>query len=791
VEVGLEERQPAAPALRHLRGALFEPGEQQAAADESVRAWTAPTREIEAREALREVKRLQLRGVPAGEIALLTPNPEAYHQAVELAAEEYGVPVSLETRLAANPAVQALSLLAGLSPDFPWRTTLEALRSPYIRQGWLTAEQVNTLERASRERPVVQGREQWLFALDPRRESGTDEPVEKDIPASAPREDELEAVRTGLLGFFKHLTPPLEASHREYTLWLQERILGLSEGGEDGGQAPVSLDLVGCAAAGEFAARDLPAMGVFMQHLRALVDGCEVVFHGTSGLVTWQAYRTDLLGMLQALTSPVNEGGVRFGRLEAAREQPVDYLLILGLSEGEFPAPPAPDPLYSSAERRLHPLPLRRREDGADASLFWLALSSCRRELRLFRPRLDASGVPWQPSPFWDAVTNVLALEVNDLPIAHLPTLETAASPAELLAALQRGGAGGAPAELASAWQAAQRAAGVIALRQGWAPAPVYEGRLQAADVTAEIAGRYHPRYNWSPSRLNRYGACPFGFFAQYVLDLESRPDPEEGMDAMRRGTLLHTLLEHVFRRAQEQGLDPLPENQSRFLDLLAQVCGEIFPLAPRDFGFRPDALWRYEQQELRRLLRAELAWECQQGGAYRPLRQELRFGLPQSEAGPVGCTTSDGEVFYLHGVIDRVDEVVDGGGLRVLDYKSGSTPYSLSDIREGRALQAPLYALAAEYTLGRRVAESAYLLIPRRELSGKMSLPAGAAADENVQIAVDRAGSFVRAVRAGQFQALPGKPGAGLAACSALCDFASLCRTDRRAIAKVRGSAA
>ncbi|MGZ5149686.1 MAG: PD-(D/E)XK nuclease family protein, partial [Burkholderiales bacterium] len=50
---------------------------------------------------------------------------------------------------------------------------------------------------------------------------------------------------------------------------------------------------------------------------------------------------------------------------------------------------------------------------------------------------------------------------------------------------------------------------------------------------------RFGPSRTWSVSRLNAYGKCPALFFGQSVLGLEPRADPEEGLDARQRGSLL------------------------------------------------------------------------------------------------------------------------------------------------------------------------------------------------------------------------------------------------------------
>ena len=82
-------------------------------------------------------------------------------------------------------------------------------------------------------------------------------------------------------------------------------------------------------------------------------------------------------------------------------------------------------------------------------------------------------------------------------------------------------------------------------------------------------------------------------------------------------------------------------------------------------------------------------------------------------------------------------------GALRVVDYKSGGTRYSLSDVQNGLAFQAPLYALAAERLLGKPAAESYYLHIALREPSGKLKFDEGAQQDAAVQAALAVAQTF------------------------------------------------
>ena len=802
----IDDSSRPAPALARLHAGLFEPGVPAVPLEDppAVRAVAAPSREAEARQALRAVKRLLLEGVSPEEIGLLAPHPEAYRRLVGTTAEEFGLPVALDEVLVAQPVVAALRNLLSLPFDFAWRQTMDALRSPYVQQPWLTAEQIDLLGQLSRERPVIAGREQWAFALRPL-ELVVSDAEDEDLgpPPLVAQLDpgELIAIQEGLFAFFEALSPPRRAAYREYALWLQERLLGLFDEPEGEGEgAPEhvpGLDLLATCRQGAHAGRDLRALALAAQALRELVEAADLVPAGEESIL-WEAFRAELFAALasQSLPAGRDEGGglragVRFGALEIGRAVAYEHVFVLGLAEGEFPRQAAPDVFYAPAERREHPLPLVQRDPAEEASLWWQVLGNCWASLALSHPRLDESGAPWLPSPYWQAVLEVFTdVEVQSLPVSGRLEPEQAASAAELLISLVQAGARSVPPELEMGWRAARRSQAVSSQRQGHRPAGVYEGYFRAADLRAELAQVYGPDHGWSVSRLNRYGNCPYGFFAQAILGLEARPDPSEGLDPMQRGSLLHALLEALGNRLVEEQLVLDAAHQPQVLAQVEAVCAQVFPTAPQRYGFRPNPLWRHEQEELRRQVEALVAWECEgqvEAARFQPYRQELRFGL--GGALPrLSLEDGAGTEFQIHGVIDRLDRD-QSGDLRVIDYKSGATKYSRGDIQKGLALQSALYALAAERLLEpeAQVVESYYLHIPLREHSGRLEFAGGAQRDEQVREAVEVAGAFVRAVRAGVFPSAPGKPEYGGRACSSFCDFAGLCRVSRQSLRKAR----
>ncbi len=722
------------PALEYLRSILFESANKEPYADPgpAIRMVEAPSREEEMRWAIRAVKQLILDGVSCSEVVIAAPKPGIYCRLAATVATEYGVPIKVEQTLDNSPAVSALLNILGLYPDFSWRQTFQALRSPYIRQSYLSPEQLDLLDQLTRERPVVGGKEQWQYALYPLTLKSNDSDDDEDRSApplvSQIEAEELTNLAHDLLSFFEQVTPPDANDFRTYAVWFQESILGLFTDNlnpdelDQGGDNP-SLDVLRCCADGPYAERDLLAIQHVLSALRQLLTATDLVA-AVDNRQTWSEFVSEFAAMLPAIAvqSDSNVEAISFSPLAAIRSLPTDHLLVLGLSEGEFPPPPRPDPLYTPQERQDHPLRLRNIRDGDDACLWWQVLGNCRKRLTLLRPWADDGGAVWPPSPYWNEVrSRFSSLEVCHITTAATLTSDQAASHNELITVLAQASAAEVPQPLGATWRHAHEANALMTLRRSWSAPGVYEGILEADDLLDELQLDFGPAHIWSASRLNRYGNCPFAFFAEQLLKLEARTDPVEGLDAAQRGSILHAILERLYGEMAEHRIFPSPDRFDNVLKLLETACELVFQDAPQRYGFRPSTLWRHEQSELKGLLATLLEWESDANELtqeYEPYRQEVAFGIGRIP--PVTVDGIDGTEFYLRGFIDRVDRNLDGV-LRIVDYKSGSTSYSKKDVQSGLALQTALYAVAAEELLDGAISQSYYLHIPTRELSGRI----------------------------------------------------------------------
>jgi ATP-dependent helicase/nuclease subunit B len=211
-----------------------------------------------------------------------------------------------------------------------------------------------------------------------------------------------------------------------------------------------------------------------------------------------------------------------------------------------------------------------------------------------------------------------------------------------------------------------------------------YEGDLAAWH--ARLGRDFAPTRPWSASRLEAYGTCPFAFFAAHALDLEPRAPVQAGYDVRQLGTMYHAILERLFRDASD------PTSLDALLVALPPVAREIFDAAPERYGFRPTALWQHQRVELEQTLSNTLCALADASNGWRPEYFELAFG--KDDTPPLVLPGEDGSEIRLRGYIDRVD-VNSHGELRVVDYKSGSSPITAHDLDAGRRLQLALYARA------------------------------------------------------------------------------------------------
>ncbi|MFW6063559.1 MAG: PD-(D/E)XK nuclease family protein, partial [Chloroflexota bacterium] len=457
--------------------------------------------------------------------------------------------------------------------------------------------------------------------------------------------------------------------------------------------------------------------------------------------------------------------------LHQARGVPFRAVALLGLAEGAFPATLTEDPFLRESDRRRlreeHSFPLESSVASEEAEYFYEAIIRPWQKLLLTRPRLAEGGATWEPSPFWEEVKRLLALQPQRVETEEAPRPQAAASTAELLESLclteHQGALRWCDDRWPQRWKRVQRAGRLFRNRYD-AQETAHDGSLH--ELSPELQSSFGPASVWSATRLERYLTCPFYFFIGDVLHKEARAEPEVGLDARQLGSIYHRLLEQVF-----QNTPPHRRNDPHSLDAaLDEVAPPLLDRAPHREGFRATAWWKQTRQEIIANVRRSLHEMAQQmddaSTQFQPTHFELRFFGSRALA----VEGDNDDRFRLHGVIDRVD-IDDQGQVRIIDYKTaGPYRYGAGALRQGRKIQLPLYALAAEKALQLgRVVDGFYWHVQHAERSSLRLGDLGP--EEAIQLARDHAWRAVRGVRAGDFRPQPPSEG-----CPTYCPAAAFC---------------
>lgn len=196
-----------------------------------------------------------------------------------------------------------------------------------------------------------------------------------------------------------------------------------------------------------------------------------------------------------------------------------------------------------------------------------------------------------------------------------------------------------------------------------------------------------------SASRIEDYYNCAFRYFCKFGLG--ARPLSKAEMDPMQTGTVIHFVLEQIIKEKGSKGLAGLEDGETALLvnahleNYLKTKMGNFEKFTPR---------FKYQFMRLSKMLISvveRLKEEFEQSD-FEAKAFELTIGNG-SEGEDVKSAViplDSGGSIEIKGAIDRVDIFETDGKkyVRVVDYKSGSKHFQLSDILYGLNLQMFIY---------------------------------------------------------------------------------------------------
>ncbi len=404
---------------------------------------------------------------------------------------------------------------------------------------------------------------------------------------------------------------------------------------------------------------------------------------------------------------PTTVDQVLVGNIQRSKSHDIKGLLVLGVNDGVLPSGQAEEGLFSEVEKEMlmaRGVNLgfeRHRKHAEERFLIYTALSKPRQYLGLSFALADGDGKALRPSLLIDRLQQLFpSLRVQSDVIKHRPLemhqVATPVSSYKYLIENLRLHFDGKPVSDfwgdVYTWYQAQ---------EGWRENLnlMREGlfhRNQARTIGAVNARRLYatPFYS-NISRMEQFVNCPFAHFVRYGLKPQERKVFTVGAPDI--GELLHNSLLAFALQVQRENKNWAELQRPECERIMDGIMDALVPQHGNGI-FVSSHRYQYLARRLKRISRRAV-WiltEHLQHGDFKPLQYEVSFG-PGCPFPPIEIELENGERFYLQGRIDRVDllEEEDGIYVKIIDYKSGSQDFKLSDVYYGLSLQLMIYLRA------------------------------------------------------------------------------------------------
>ncbi|MEM1483915.1 PD-(D/E)XK nuclease family protein [Oscillospiraceae bacterium PP1C4] len=377
------------------------------------------------------------------------------------------------------------------------------------------------------------------------------------------------------------------------------------------------------------------------------------------------------------------------GTADRIRPSEPKAVFVTGLNEGEFPLWSISTGIFSAAERdRLGAQGVDLLRTPEQYALFekyfvYFALTQASQRLWLTYPQKDTAGNGLAPSTVISQVKEIVGNveHSSDLPdtMARIYNEKTAFD------------------VMTRSWT--ENSPEVTALKRYFADR--HPDRMTSLDAfcgerdfklsdKATARALFGKELRISPSKVERYYACPFAYFCQVGLRLNTRKRVE--FNPIESGSLIHLVLEKIVRKHGGKGLSEV-DDETMKAEITAIINDDLISKI-QDFDGMPARfkyLFRRLVNTLLRLIK-RLALEFAQS-EFEPEAFELSIHLDK-EIKPLNLQTADGTRVIVEGIVDRVDVLHKDGTdyVRVVDYKSGRKNFNLADVFYGLNMQMLIY---------------------------------------------------------------------------------------------------
>ncbi len=412
---------------------------------------------------------------------------------------------------------------------------------------------------------------------------------------------------------------------------------------------------------------------------------------------------------------------VLVGSIERSRHPDLKAVFLIGATQRQFPVPVASDSILSdddrsaaeSADFRLAPATSQALTERQ--YLAYIAFTRPSEMLYITYPSIDDKGSAVPRSQFIDNLESLFG-NLNEESITggqdDLENINNETELADLLCTCLGKDAFESEADdesrlegllddICSDEQLAELGSNVLS-------AINYDNCARLDDDI--VGGLFARHIQTSATRLSTFAACPYRYFARYILELKERK--EFKFEPLDLGNFYHNVLDALLKRLNEEKKNfATIENEE-----LLKILNEQIEVVIQANAFLSNFTRHSSHNAYIISSAAGVLEDCVlairqmvRAGSFRPSLSEVSFGHIKDAPETLGkfeLTLADNRLLSLDGKIDRLDiaKLGNGEAAIVFDYKRKGQSFSWKKFYYGLDMQLPLYMLVVRNANGSKV---------------------------------------------------------------------------------------
>lgn len=752
---------------------------------------SASNREKEVELIAKEVKNLILNNkVEPHKICVSFNIINKYSPIVRDIFEVYEIPVNLTDRLSlakSYPVIAIINLLEVIENDFYYKNIFRALSSGFIKiEGINLTNLFNTAVKLK----IVIGKNNWLNRIK--------EKIEKIKYFSSDYDFSEEEIRNYKKAFAD--VEKIDALLRPFSvkLTIDEFLVNLKKI-----IVEVKLPMLLLEEASGKEEENIKAVTAFIQTLNEIFELLKKE-KGSKEKFKLNFYLEQIRTFSSWARFNVKEKsnyGVQVTTVNEIRGLNFDYLFISGLCDGDFPTRYNPEIFFSGSFAKFEQI-----HQTEERYHFYQSLCSWNKKLYLTNPLLNGDKELVESNFLRDfeklfATTKITEENFEGIIYSKSDLLEEfgkqVSNNGSKVELPEMKGFNFSTEEILNAIKVDESRAGQMEFPDE------FSGIILNADdkqTTINSALQDFSDKQYSVSELENYAKCPYKYFAERILNLEVLEEPEEEVEAIEIGSLLHSILFKFYTVIKAQGITikncddkTFAKAENILFNIAEEKTSEIFFDSIYTF-YEKETIFGIGGSKNESILYKFLEAERNDADEFTPAYFETSFGRIRKDEFDTELSTAEPievDDIKFRGKIDRIDFNKAANSINIIDYKLGGKKPTKDELWNGLSLQLPFYLYAAGKLLSSKDGNKIegelmyiYSLKYRKDDFGKKKISLTskrkdvdikALNEELLESTLNHIRKYVRSITEGKFSLSPHEDREKLVC--GYCQFKSICR--------------